>query len=62
LKGGTRLLSGPGDRLRFLSKLSILGPIKLLVNFQKCFNISCAAECPENIYFILSSDKHNSEA
>jgi hypothetical protein len=27
-------------------------------NFHKCF-ISCAAECPDNIYFIQSSDKHN---
>ena len=29
-------------------KLRILGPIKPLINFHKCF-ISCAAECPDNI-------------
>jgi hypothetical protein len=33
-------------------KIEDLGPIKPLVNFHKCF-ISCAAECPDNIYFIL---------
>jgi hypothetical protein len=32
LQGGTRLLSGPGDRLRLLSKLRIWSPIKPLVN------------------------------
>ena len=42
---------GPRDRLKLLSKLRILGPIKPLVYFNKCF-ISCAAECPDNIYFI----------
>ena len=57
-QGGTRLLLGPGDRLRLLSKLRIWGPIKPLINFHKCF-ISCAEECPDNIYFIQSSDKHN---
>ena len=35
-----------------------LGLIKPLVNFHKCL-ISCAAECPDNIYLIQSSDKHN---
>jgi hypothetical protein len=35
-------------------------PITPLVNFHKCF-ISCAVECPDNIYFIQSSHKHNSE-
>ena len=48
LQGWTRLLCDPGNRLIFLSKLRILGPIKPLVNFQKCF-ISCAAECPDKI-------------
>jgi len=28
------------------------------LNFQKCF-ISCAAEYPDNIYFIQNNDKHN---
>jgi hypothetical protein len=45
VQGGTRLLWGPGDRLKLLSELRIWGPIKPLVN---C--ISCAAECPDNIY------------
>jgi hypothetical protein len=56
--GGTRLLWDPRDRLRFLSKLKIWGAIKPLVNFHKCI-ISSAVECPDNIYFIQSSDKHN---
>jgi len=48
LQGRTRLLWGPGDRLRLLSKLGILIPIKLLVTFHiKCF-ISCASESPNN--------------
>ena len=58
MQGGTRILWGPGDRLRLISKLRILGSIKPLVNFHKCF-ISCAAECSDNIYLIQSSDKHN---
>ena len=58
MQGGTRLLWDPGDSLRLLSKLRIWASIKPLVNFHKCF-ISCAAECPDNIYFIQSSDKHN---
>ena len=58
LQVGTRLLWGPGDRLSLISKLRIWGPLKPLVNFHMCF-ISCAAECPNNIYFIQSSDKHN---
>ena len=58
MQGGTRLLWGPRDRLRFLSKLSIWGPIKQLVYFHICL-ISCALECPDNIYFIQSSGKHN---
>jgi hypothetical protein len=60
LQDGTRLLWGHGDRLRLPSKLRIWGSIKPLVNFHKCF-ISCAAECPDNIYrfLIQSSDKHN---
>ena len=37
LHGGTRLLWGHGDRLMFLSKLRIWGPIKPLVYFRKCF-------------------------
>ena len=45
-------------RFKFLSKLRIWGPIKLLVHFHRCL-ISCAAEYPDNIYFIQSSDKHN---
>ena len=60
LQGGTRLLWGLADRTRLLSKLRILGPIKPLVKFHK-YIISCAAECPDNIYFTQSSDKHNSE-
>jgi hypothetical protein len=43
LQGGTRLLWGPRDRLRFISKLRIWGPIKPLVHFHECL-ISCAAE------------------
>jgi len=31
---------------------------KTIGNFHKCF-ISCAVECPDNIYFIQNSDKHN---
>ena len=58
LLGGTRLFWGPGDRLRRLSKLRIWDPIKPLVNFKKCFT-PCAAECPDKICFIQSSDKHN---
>jgi len=58
LQVGTRLFWGPGDMLRLLSKLRIWGPIKPLVNVHKCF-ISCAAECPDNIYFIQISDEHN---
>jgi hypothetical protein len=58
LQGETRLLWGPGDRSRLSYKSSIWGPIKPLVAFQNCF-IFCAAECPDNIYFIQSSDKHN---
>ena len=57
LQGRTRLLWGPGYRLKLLSKLRIWGPKKPLVNFHICF-ISSAAECPDNIYFIQSSDKH----
>ena len=53
-----RLLWGPWDSLRLLSRLRIWAPIKPRVNFHRCF-ISCAAECPDNIYFIQSSDKHN---
>jgi hypothetical protein len=53
-QGGTRLLSGPGDRLGLLSKLRIWSPIKPLVNFHKCF-ISCTAECPDNISISLVS-------
>jgi len=49
---------GPQEQAEIFSKLRILGPIKRLVNFHKCF-ISCAAECPDSIYFIQSSDKHN---
>jgi hypothetical protein len=48
MQGGTRIFWGPGDRLRLISKLRILGSIKPLVNFHKCF-ISCAAECPDSI-------------
>ena len=55
---GKRLGWGPGYRL--LSKFRIWGPIKPLVDFHKFF-ISCAAECPHNIYFIQRSGNHNSE-
>jgi len=58
MQGGTRLLWGPEDRLRLFSKLRILYKIKPMVNFHKYFT-SCAAECPDNIYLIQSSDKHN---
>jgi hypothetical protein len=34
--GEPRLPWGPGDWLRLLLKLRILGPIKPLVNFHKC--------------------------
>jgi hypothetical protein len=57
LQGGTRLLWGPGDRLRLPSKLRIWGSIKPLVNFHKCF-ISCAAELglyKKLIYYLNSS-------
>jgi hypothetical protein len=37
VQGGRRLLWGPGERLWFLSKLRIWGPITTLVNFHKCF-------------------------
>ena len=49
---------GARDRLRLPSKLRIWGSIKPLVNFHKCL-ISCATECPDNIYLKQSSDKHN---
>ena len=58
MHGRRRLRCGFGARLRLLSKLRMLGPIKPLVNFHTCI-ISCAVECPEYIYFIQNSDKHN---
>jgi hypothetical protein len=57
LQGRTKLLWGPGYRLKLLSKLRFEVQKKPLVNFHMCF-ISCATECPDNIYFIQSSDKH----
>jgi hypothetical protein len=51
---------GPGERTYTSLKIEDLRSNKTLVNFHKCF-ISCAAECPDNIYFIQSSDKHNSD-
>jgi hypothetical protein len=38
LQDGTRLLRGPGDRLKLLSKLRIWGPIKTLVKFHMIKN------------------------
>jgi hypothetical protein len=35
VQGVTRLIWGPGDRLRFLSKLRVCCPIKPLINFHK---------------------------
>ena len=58
MHGRRKLRWGFGARLRLLSKLRMLGPIKSLVNFHTCI-ISCAAECPEYIYVIQNSDKHN---
>jgi hypothetical protein len=37
LRGGTRLLWAPGERLRLLSNLRIWGPINPLVNFNRRF-------------------------
>jgi hypothetical protein len=47
-----------GDAETSLAIEDLRSTIKLLVTFHKCF-ISCAAECPNSIYFIQSSGKHN---
>jgi hypothetical protein len=41
-------------------KIEDLCPINPLVNFHKCF-ISCAAECPDNMYFILEIVENKKE-
>ena len=50
---------GPRGLVEISLKIEDLrSTIKLLVNCHKCF-ISCSAECPNSIYFIQSSGKHN---